>query len=623
MKKSILFIGCSIFLAAAQLAVAEDHGTDTAITLAEVVVTAEKIIDYIQNHPQRVVTLERSEIEERNFLDLGEALNTMPGVEVRERGSGIGAAISIRGSGKGSGVLVLVNGRPLNSSQFGSVDLGNIPIDMVNRITVYKPPVPVWLGSGAAEGAINIETRSSDTEELLESNDKATLKVSGGSYGMAKVNYSYLTPRPDGSVMVTASASHRDGKRLNSDRDSGSLGLHWDKTSEEQAKYEVNGRFYVSKHGTPGPTYNLTPDARQRYTKGSFDFRMQRMVGEVGEYSVKGYADRTELEDRSQSGITSDLEVSKLGLKGERVWADVAGQWALRLGGRGEQDKVDHTLTGKHHRETFSANSQFDRDFGKMAASIGLRGDYTNDFDFFSAFTSGLSYEMGPKTLFKTNIGYTVNIPSFGQLYQHSHGSFDHTRGNPDLDEEAVWSYDLGVEYRFDKGRFLQATLFRSDYCDQIIYVRGSDLISRPENVSRSWRQGIEMSLKYQLTKAIDLDFSYIWQESEIRDFHSNLTYTPQHKGKVTVKTVLKSGTRLEATLRAVSHQYADPENSEGRKLNPYETVDLKVIHPFTLKKWLTEWYLNIYNLFDSAYESHQGYPDDGIRVMVGVKMNL
>ncbi|MCD6527616.1 MAG: TonB-dependent receptor [Desulfuromonas sp.] len=602
---------------------AAGHEGAEVVSLDELVVTAKKITEYIRNHPQRVVSLGRSEIDEGNFFNLGEALGSMSGVEVRERGAGMGASISIRGSGKGSGVLVLINGRPVNSSQYGSVNLNNISIDMVERITVYKPPVPVWIGSGASEGAINIETRSSAREKSPAGRNSSTLKLSGGSYGVATAGYSLLVPRHNGGMMLTASAKHHDGKRSNSDRDSGGFSFHWDRKIAALTSYEVNGRLYISEHGSAGPTYNPTPDAWQDYSKAAFDFRLEGVTGENSEYSIKAYVDRTDLEDKSQTGVISELDVTKIGLKGENTWAAADGAWALRLGGQGETEAIDYTMTGEHRRQTLALSGQLDRDFGKLASSLGLRGDYTNDFDFAPAFTGGLSYELGPKSLFKVNIGYTVNAPSFGQLYQSSHGSYDQARGNPDLDEEEVWACDLGLEHRFDKGRTVQATLFRSDYRDQIIYVRGNDLISRPENVSSSWRQGLELALKYQLSAVLGVDISYIWQKSENEETGGSLTYTPEHQGKITVKRSFADGTRLEVALRAANHRYTDPENSAERRLAGYSTVDIKLIRSITVKQLGGEVYLNGYNLLDADYELHQSYPDDGVRFMAGLNLNF
>lgn len=114
------------------------HGA-TSDHIESVTVTAERIKEYSGLHPGQVVVMERVEIDQRNILSVEEALNTMAGVDVQPSAT-TGSRISIRGSSKGGrGILVLLNGRPLNSSQYGGVELSSIPIDLVESVTVFKP----------------------------------------------------------------------------------------------------------------------------------------------------------------------------------------------------------------------------------------------------------------------------------------------------------------------------------------------------------------------------------------------------------------------------------------------------------------------------------------------------
>jgi iron complex outermembrane receptor protein len=76
-------------------------------------------------------------------------------------------------------------------------------------------------------------------------------------------------------LRLTASANHKDGRRTNSGRDSGKVSVQWDLSAKETTTYDINARYYRSEHGSAGPTYNLTPDARQFYQKGALDFRVQ------------------------------------------------------------------------------------------------------------------------------------------------------------------------------------------------------------------------------------------------------------------------------------------------------------------------------------------------------------
>jgi vitamin B12 transporter len=605
----------------------EPHGQDasSAVTLDTVTVTAEKMDAFIQNHPQQVTRVDRKEILERNFLSVEEALNSMAGIEVRPS-AGIGSRISIRGSGKAGGVLVLLNGRPLNSSQYGSVDLSTIPIDIVKSVTVFKPPVPVWLGPGASEGAISIVTHDFQPESDAAEKQRGItrLKLSGGSFGRLDGSVSHTAPLTGGSLMLTAAGGHLDGKRTNADRDKGDLSIHWDHGGKGAPRYELNGRYYLSEHGSAGPTDNPTPDARQRYEKGSMDLQAAGPAGDRGDYTLNAYADRVDLEDRSQSGLTSDLRDIKWGLKADTDWSGPEETWDLRLGALLERDEVEHTLSGEHDRVTAGAHAQYDRRFKALSGTLGLRGDHTSDFDFNPGASAGLSLEATKKLLIKGNAGYSVNVPNFGQLYQPSHGSIDQVRGNPDLEEEKVASYDLGLEYRARKNRVFQATLFRTDTRDLIVYRRGTDRVYQPVNIDKAWRHGLELTAKYAFDTGVSLDLDYILQDSENRENRKELAYTPRNTFKATVKYILPGWkTRLETKLQYSDQRYSEAEARQSEKLDAYTTVDLKLLQPFSVGRTSCEGFIDLYNLFDRDFENHYGYPDDGFRVVAGLNLTL
>ncbi len=600
--------------------------------LDEIVVTAGKLEEYIKNHPQSIVSLDQKEIIQRNFLHATEALNSMSGVDVRQGNSGSGVRISIRGSGGSGSVLVLVDGRPVNSGQYGSVDLETIPIDIISKITVFKPPVPVWLGPGSSSGAVSIITKNFDSygsKKAGSAKKSGRLKLGTGSFGVANFSCSYSMPHEKGSTMITAGATHTDGKRTNSDKDRLFLSVNWNKKNSNNTQYKIGGRYYHAEHGCSGPLYNLTPDSRQKYDKGSVDFSIKGFTGKTGEFSLKSYADIKDIEDYSQNGDKSMLEVYKTGINSEHTWAEDSGLWAFRFGGTLEQDHVDHTSTGdidstgKHKRDKMSLHIQYDRLLGDFSTSLGIRGDHTSDFDYSPAGNFGVSCGIGNKIVIKTNAGYTENIPSFGKLYQPSHGSINQVRGNPDLLEEKIFSCDFGFEYKYTKDAVLNTALFRTETKDLIVYERGIDLVSMPRNIEKGKKQGVEVSFKYNYKAQLFADFNYIWQETENTATCGDLSYSPAHKGKLSLKYVLPAKTRFITIVRAVSSQYTDIENSKEEQLASYTTVDFKIIQPVRIKTLKSELYIHFINLFDTYYESHYGYPDDGFRFISGVNINF
>jgi vitamin B12 transporter len=588
-----------------------------------VIVTAERINEYIGQHPGQVEVMGVTDIQHRNILSVEEALNNMAGVDIR-KSSGTGSRISIRGSSKGGRtILVLINGRPMNSSQYGGVELSAIPIDIVESITVFKPPVPVWLGSGGSDGAISIVTR--DAESGRNETKKNVTRVRGamGSYGRFETSASNRLQTEQGATMIAAEGGHRDGKRNNSDADSGSLTFNWDrKFGDDGSVVELGARYYGAEYGSAGPVDNPTPHARQSYQKASVDGRMKGFWGDSGEYALSLYGDYINLEDNSQSGLKSTLESGKAGIKAENSWADDI--WSLRLNTILQSEDVDHTLSGKHNRVTGGLGAQADRIWDDWVVTFGLRGDHTSDFDFSPGLSSGLSYELTDRWLIKFGAGYSVNVPTFGQLYQPSHGTIDQARGNPDLDKEKIWSYDTAIKYQVDKAHQFQLSLFRSETADPIVYQRGIDKIYRPLNANRSWRHGIEMTGKYETKAGLTVDGDILIQGSEIADSGKELAYTPRLKVKLTLLYVMPElGTKLETTLRYQTEQYSEAENIEAQLIDDYFTTDIKVTQPFTLRTVAVEWFVTVQNLFDSDYQIHYGYPDDGLRVLTGLNMTF
>jgi iron complex outermembrane receptor protein len=593
-----------------------------SVALDEVVVTAAQIDGYLEAHPQQVEVMNRLEIRESGYTDLNQVLNAMPGVDVKPSGSGLGSRLSIRGSGGGSKILVLINGRPMGSSRYGVVNLDSIPLDMVARVDVFKPPVPVWLGAGATAGAINIVLVDGTTEAGTDEKANRT-GVTAGSFGKAGITASRLMKLGEHQLRVSVAGNHKGGRRENSDSDTGSLAFQWDLPADGDLTWDVGGRYYQSEHGSPGPLYNLTPDARQSYRHGDMDFRVQGPVGDdAGGFDLKAYMNMTRLEDESQTGLVSILDAVTYGVKDETSWSPEGGLWAFRFSGDLSGDRIDHTLTGEHHRENASLGVQGDRNFSAVIATLGGRMDYSTDYGFQPAADGGISIS-GGKNRLKVNAGYSVNIPSFSKLYQPSHGSIDQVRGNPDLEEESVWTVSAGFSHDFSDKRSVDVTFFHEGTIDKIAYQEGEDDIKRPVNIDEVWRRGVETTVSWKLTDAVAMDVNWICQESCNRDTGGSLTYAPDQKFKMALDWTLPTGTRTKTALNCVGSQYSDLENSQEKKVDGYTTVDMKIVHPVTLEKCRMEFSLQMENLLDKAYDVHYGYPDDGFRVTAGVTFDF
>ncbi|NMH87234.1 TonB-dependent receptor [Flavivirga algicola] len=114
--------------------------------------------------PLSVNAIELKELS-NTTLNLNEVLNKSTGVKVREQG-GMGSDFEFSINGlSGRAVRFFIDGIPLDVMGSG-MSLNNIPINIAERVVVYKGVVPVHLGSDALGGAVNIITNQNVMDYL-------------------------------------------------------------------------------------------------------------------------------------------------------------------------------------------------------------------------------------------------------------------------------------------------------------------------------------------------------------------------------------------------------------------------------------------------------------------------
>lgn len=91
--------------------------------------------------------------------NLNELVNRTAGVKVREEG-GVGSDFDLSINGlSGNSVRYFIDGVPLDSKG-SSVTLANLPVNLIDRVEIYKGVVPASLGTDALGGAVNIITKA-------------------------------------------------------------------------------------------------------------------------------------------------------------------------------------------------------------------------------------------------------------------------------------------------------------------------------------------------------------------------------------------------------------------------------------------------------------------------------
>ena len=115
-------------------------------------------------------------------MDVNQVLAKSTGVRIRENGGlGSGFQFSLNGF-SGNQVRFFLDGVPMEN--FGSsLTLNNLPVNVAERIEIYEGVVPVWLGSDALGGAVNIVTNQG-TQNYLDAS------YSYGSFNTHRISIS-------------------------------------------------------------------------------------------------------------------------------------------------------------------------------------------------------------------------------------------------------------------------------------------------------------------------------------------------------------------------------------------------------------------------------------------------
>ncbi|MGE8552529.1 MAG: TonB-dependent receptor [Chryseobacterium jejuense] len=112
--------------------------------------------------------------------DLNQVLNRTTGIKVRQQG-GVGSDYNFSINGmSGKAVKFFIDGVPLEMLGKG-VDLSTLPVNMADRVEIYKGVVPIHLSTDAMGGAVNIITPGSSKNYL-------DTGISVGSFNTQRIN---------------------------------------------------------------------------------------------------------------------------------------------------------------------------------------------------------------------------------------------------------------------------------------------------------------------------------------------------------------------------------------------------------------------------------------------------
>ena len=608
------FIPALLVIALSGISRAED------VELDKIVVTPSRIEEPSGDTGRTVDVVTSSDIEKSGAQNLADALTDLTSVNISNYG-GPGADKNIRMRGSTSAqVLVMVDGRPVNSPRDGQVDLSTIPLDNVSRVEVMHGPGSSLYGSSAMGGVVNIITKdppkSGQKVELYSSFGTARTYIERMLYGANISKFNFLA-----SGGYESSVGFRQNSELNAE--DANLKLGYELNDENSLKF--NSGFYKSKAGAPGSTSWSDPDDKQNTLKRFFDFNWNFKPDEQTEITARAYQNYDTLEflDNSSDGSNPDnqKDIQATTVNGFNLQVDKQ-LWDIFkiVGGYNYVGNVNNSTTSGKHQYTVNAGylegilDLFDK---KMNINLSCRVDDYSNFGLATDPSLSMLYKFNDSIKVHALASRSFRAPTFNDLYwpKQDWGIWGGVEGNPNLNPEKGLSEEVGVEVKINKYLTSGLNYFNSDYQQLIQWSEDSSKWSRPTNVANATIQGLESENKIFITDSLELGLNYSFLVAKDKQTHNYLVYQPKNKIDAGLKYNDHNGLIVELKSQFTGQRFADADNNT--KVKNFFVFGLSVSKKF--KSGLT-CFTYIDNLLNRKYEVIHDYPMPGFSLTGGLK---
>lgn len=501
--------------------------------LDQIVVTGTLFEHHLKDTPVITEVLSNEEIAEIGSQNLVDVMKEQTGLDISY---GVGRTQSAQLHGLSDNhVLVLIDGERITGKVDGALDLGQIPVEQIERIEMVKGPVSSVYGSDALGGVINIITKEPTDARAVNAS------ITAGSNG--RQDYTFSAARTFGDVNREEPHYSFSG--------SGSwnkyFGIDYDETDNfmELPEYDRKNFSLIGK----GQFNNkFKADIRANYYRD----RMEWMSGnpanifldvtENDKLSITGTGQYT-----FQPGTSLKLVVNQSANK--HTLNETSGSGALIVHNVTDEVLSDYRLqysTTPYSSSVFSMGYEYlaesvnsDRIIGQQKEyrsniifaesewliapiTLTLGGRYSDNSVYGSFFSPKFSamYKPLADLKFRFSYGKGFREPSIKELFiDYSSSVGYHVIGEPGLKPEKSDGYNLGVEYSGLEDLWFRANFYYNNVRNLIDYYtadsRGERVILSYYNVNSAITKGLDIDMDYDLSQNIHVKLGYNYTVAE------------------------------------------------------------------------------------------------------------
>jgi vitamin B12 transporter len=585
------------------LALAAGAASSFAAEVTEVVVTANRITQSLDQAIAATQIITREQIQESQARTVDELLRGAAGFSITNSGGqGKLSSFMVRGA-EADHLVVLLDGIRLGSATAGTVALQNIPLELIDRIEIVRGPRSSLYGSEAIGGVMQIFTRREPGVGGTE------VSATGGSYGTRQL----VGAVAGGSeaLWFNLAGSRNETSGFDACRGSGTLfrGCFTDEPDRD-------GLETTSASASVGTQIGERTSLRANILRSKSDVEYDGSFGNNSQILQQAFA---------ATATHRMSEVALLTLRAGRAW-DKSNDYQdntfqskfvttrdsaslqLDLSARDvhqfsaavdfQADRLSGTTAyDVNHRRNVGVLAQYAANLGAWHVEASARRDESQQFGQHQTGAAAIAYSLSDALQLSVQYGTAFKAPTFNELYYPQFG-------NSQLEPERSASWEFAAKGRLSNGRW-RVSLFDTKV-DQLVALDENFV---PENIDAASIRGAEFELLQNLGEwQVQLSTTYLKARntSDSAARGNALPRRPRMASHIDVQRSLGSW-RIGMKVLAEGARFDDAANTE--RTAAFGTVDLRVEwapHP--------DWVLQgrIANLMDKRYETIAWYNQPG-----------
>lgn len=577
--------------------------------------------------PSDAVVITKKDIQESAAQSIPELLGEMTGISVQDwLGNGNKVSVDILGFGEtaASNVLVMVDGRRMDSPDMAGTDWQQITIDQIERVEVIKGSGSVLYGDNSSGGVINIVTKK-DKQEVYSDMSlwSSSYKGFGGavkSGGEVRgVNYSLGTH-------YSVNQGYRENNENNIKNITGRINfpiqenIHFDLSSGYQKdRYGLPGYLFESEidNGLSRKSAKNTQDysiSDNSYFHSVLNYRPIKAIGIELNYNYQNkeintlWTDWSNLNERNNFRNTLGLKVTH-DLNMGKIYNRITGgiDWdtnKLKVNSKNSvtgdlilKDKIELNSKGIYLFEEVSP-------FDSFMISGGVRTQDTEyEFEKISPLKKENAFNLGASYIFNPNIKLYINwtdsfrLPKTDEYYNLLTDTL-----NKELKTQRSSDYQVGLELYEDKNNKAGIHWFESFVDNEIYY---NPATSSNQNYEKTKHSYIEIKIGNSFLDTLKTQVRYKWINAVFVNgkFSGNTIpgvpeYLLSFKSQIEVSKKLKFNLFFEN----IGDRFLISDFSNEKSPNPsYNCLDIGIL--YTLDIFNLE--IKINNVLNEKYSEY------------------